>query len=564
MQAGASRGQGDRDAESNGNPRGPPSGGVLWVPSATPTDGPQDRNLSAGRFKPLREALADPPKRSTLLKIEAQVESFLSDPQKERLEFPPLQSYQRLLVHKVAEYYELGHITPDAGGHRRAVILSKLPTTSRPPQTLRSAVPSTAQPSGPPHEMKIMKSKNSRANAGKGQASVQLQKSEEALSKSAEAKERAYAEARARIFEGQGESAPSEAKPSSFSGHRKGLEKHQDLQAARHDPEYRRGPGLQQQQQQRGVPVGSGMYGMGQYPGGVAVPVGPGVDPAWTQYWAQCAAQGMMPPVPMPQMAMQSQQGQYGNTSQRGYTDSSVVGPASQWNAYQGPMVPMTWPYQQGQFAQQTGTTSQPATSQSTASYPSAAYPSAAYPSAAYPSQSTTSAFPSQPSTYPSQPSQPSGSVIGGLHSHTGSGPGPIGAPVGMSGGAYPAPSAVDEAAGAAPVGEATGGVDGNSRAATTLAMSQMGAQSMLQQQQSTAPQPIGTSSIINHSMQQAAPGTGAAVWQPPRPLGSASGVVPPGALAFQASGPDGDDEQSSSLTDLPDVLSGMNDLNIE
>jgi len=98
------------------------------------------------------------------------------------LDFPPLQSYQRLLVHKVAEYYNLGHRTPEVGVtdkrpvqmtkpeaikkcaakhtaatlHSVSLALLTPPFAPRPPATLRSLAPA-AESAGPPKEFKIMR-----------------------------------------------------------------------------------------------------------------------------------------------------------------------------------------------------------------------------------------------------------------------------------------------------------------------------------------------------------------------------------------------------------------------
>jgi len=248
------------------------------------------------------------------------------------------------LVHKVAEYYNLGHVTPEVGGHKRPVVISKEQATRMPPQPLRNAIPAP-QPTGPPKEFKILKKAAKAQNPDDWMR--QREGAEQSLEKSVEEKERAYAAARARIFEGENArdeavSASSAPASSGIQLHRKGLEKQQDLEDARHDPAYRRGlpqrtlyqptgpgygQGMPMQQMQMGAPMGH-MQGVAdhgwqqqQY-----TPMAYNTQQSYNGYNTQ--QQGMMQQVTMlPQ-------------GQQFYSmDPQAMG-APKWNAYQGPVGP--------------------------------------------------------------------------------------------------------------------------------------------------------------------------------------------------------------------------------
>ncbi|CAJ0634914.1 2187_t:CDS:2, partial [Entrophospora sp. SA101] len=58
-----------------------------------------------------------------------EMERFIDDESRSRLEFPPMNSYQRLIIHRVAQYFKLSHVV-DASG--KAVVLYKSPETQIP------------------------------------------------------------------------------------------------------------------------------------------------------------------------------------------------------------------------------------------------------------------------------------------------------------------------------------------------------------------------------------------------------------------------------------------------
>eukprot|EP01113_Clastostelium_recurvatum_P027668 TRINITY_DN3341_c0_g1_i1.p1 TRINITY_DN3341_c0_g1~~TRINITY_DN3341_c0_g1_i1.p1 ORF type:complete len:853 (+),score=161.07 TRINITY_DN3341_c0_g1_i1:126-2684(+) len=77
----------------------------------------------------LLQGLADPRSRSILLKLDMELERFLHTTLN-RLEFPPMSSYHRMLVHRAAHYFSLDHaviqvpeLDPTTGQPRKAVVV---------------------------------------------------------------------------------------------------------------------------------------------------------------------------------------------------------------------------------------------------------------------------------------------------------------------------------------------------------------------------------------------------------------------------------------------------------
>ncbi|KAI8378923.1 single-stranded nucleic acid binding R3H [Blakeslea trispora] len=55
------------------------------------------------------DLLKKPQERLFLLKLELEFEAFIKDSSKLRLDLPNMNSYQRLMIHKLAPYYKLNH-----------------------------------------------------------------------------------------------------------------------------------------------------------------------------------------------------------------------------------------------------------------------------------------------------------------------------------------------------------------------------------------------------------------------------------------------------------------------
>lgn len=146
-----------------------------------------------------------------LLKLEKELEAFISNPQLYRLDLPQMNSYQRLLVHKVAPYFKLSHFYEPM---RKSVTLCKNPKTAIPETSFAQLVePETKEQPDSAPKFKIMRrrsqDKSSNGNGPRGRHSpMSSSSSGTATSKDGvdrknmtyEERKAAYEEARARIF----------------------------------------------------------------------------------------------------------------------------------------------------------------------------------------------------------------------------------------------------------------------------------------------------------------------------------------------------------------------------
>ncbi|KAJ1672824.1 hypothetical protein EV182_006420, partial [Spiromyces aspiralis] len=67
-------------------------------------------------------AMTKPKDRMFILMVDRELEVFLRDPCRQQLQFPPMTSYHRLIIHRIATYFGLNHY---AGRGKRFVIISK-------------------------------------------------------------------------------------------------------------------------------------------------------------------------------------------------------------------------------------------------------------------------------------------------------------------------------------------------------------------------------------------------------------------------------------------------------
>lgn len=175
---------------------------------------PATATAAVARFGPLDPvllaALENSRERLTLLKFEDQIVRFIKNPREMQLNFPPLSSYHRLIIHRLAERCYLEHQTADFnttyvqgydGNASRVVTLFKTAQTVVPRVLLIDlSAEKQQQAVTPASAPKIMVRKRNasrgagNANGGRGGQDAKNQQ------RSIEDRERAYAEARARIF----------------------------------------------------------------------------------------------------------------------------------------------------------------------------------------------------------------------------------------------------------------------------------------------------------------------------------------------------------------------------
>lgn len=135
----------------------PPQGpGIGAVPNATRSQPPNPAGIDVPPDQKLLEALENPRDRVWVLKLEQDVIDFVKDPKEVSLTLPQCHSFYRLLAHKMADYYMLGHLVDDTSA---AVKLFKTPNCRIPPPLTGITAPSTAASTPPPSapQMKILR-----------------------------------------------------------------------------------------------------------------------------------------------------------------------------------------------------------------------------------------------------------------------------------------------------------------------------------------------------------------------------------------------------------------------
>ncbi|KAJ2488026.1 hypothetical protein IWW37_005017 [Coemansia sp. RSA 2050] len=97
--------------------------------------------LSTAADQILIDALCKSTDRAFLLDIEQQVIDFIDSPKLPRLSYPKQNSYRRLLLHKLADYYSLSHVV--AGRYRDEIVFYRKPNQSGEclPELLATVVP---------------------------------------------------------------------------------------------------------------------------------------------------------------------------------------------------------------------------------------------------------------------------------------------------------------------------------------------------------------------------------------------------------------------------------------
>ncbi|KAK1947382.1 R3H domain-containing protein 1 [Phytophthora citrophthora] len=183
-------------ADDGGNyPQQQEFNGSAPVGTATASaHGPLDPVLVAG--------LENARERMTLLKFEDQIVRFLKNPREPHLIFPPLSSYHRLIVHRIAQRCGLEHQTADYNPYEnssaRVVTLFKTAQSAVPRVLLIDLsadrqTPAVTPASAPRIMIRKRGAPRPGANGGRGNGA-------DKATPTLQDRERAYAEARARIF----------------------------------------------------------------------------------------------------------------------------------------------------------------------------------------------------------------------------------------------------------------------------------------------------------------------------------------------------------------------------
>ncbi|KAI9142707.1 single-stranded nucleic acid binding R3H [Paraphysoderma sedebokerense] len=101
---------------------------VRISPSPTPS-GKNSSEDASGPFidKFLLAALRNPNDRAFLLRLDTDIEAFMNDESRMSLEFPRMNSYQRLVVHRASAYWGLSHMLNQV---KQCVVLHKTPDST--------------------------------------------------------------------------------------------------------------------------------------------------------------------------------------------------------------------------------------------------------------------------------------------------------------------------------------------------------------------------------------------------------------------------------------------------
>lgn len=126
--------------------------------------------------------------RTFLLKLEMELITFVTDSNEPLKRFPPMSSYQRMLVHRVAAYFGLEHNVDNTG---KAVVVNRTPNTRLPPSTFTHII---RLANGQPRQLLR------RRPASVEDAPLKVPLGNQPKSKSVDERRMEYDQARTRIF----------------------------------------------------------------------------------------------------------------------------------------------------------------------------------------------------------------------------------------------------------------------------------------------------------------------------------------------------------------------------
>ncbi|CAH1772961.1 unnamed protein product [Owenia fusiformis] len=137
--------------------------------------------------------------RNILLKMECDLNGFVKDQKHDYLKFPPMTSYHRMLVHRVAAFFGLDHNVDTSG---KQVVVNKTPNTRIPDYKFLDHI---REDFDQPKKL-ILKRDTGSFDDGHGRSSEKMSLADK-RSKSYEEREEEYQKARERIFRTEGSSS---------------------------------------------------------------------------------------------------------------------------------------------------------------------------------------------------------------------------------------------------------------------------------------------------------------------------------------------------------------------
>ncbi|XP_016371309.1 R3H domain-containing protein 1 isoform X5 [Sinocyclocheilus rhinocerous] len=140
----------------------------------------------------------NPRDRMMLLKLEQDILDFISNIESQKRKFPPMTSYHRMLLHRVAAYFGLDHNVDQTG---KSVIINKTSNTRIPDQKFSEHIKDDKTDDF--QKRYILKRDNSSLDQDDGRLRMRLK--DDRRSKSIEEREEEYQRARDRIFAQDGQ-----------------------------------------------------------------------------------------------------------------------------------------------------------------------------------------------------------------------------------------------------------------------------------------------------------------------------------------------------------------------
>uniref|UniRef100_A0A8C1Q7X8 R3H domain containing 1 n=1 Tax=Cyprinus carpio TaxID=7962 RepID=A0A8C1Q7X8_CYPCA len=140
----------------------------------------------------------NPRDRMMLLKLEQDILDFISNIESQKRKFPPMTSYHRMLLHRVAAYFGLDHNVDQTG---KSVIINKTSNTRIPDQKFSEHIKDDKTDDF--QKRYILKRDNSSLDQDDGRLRMRLK--DDRRSKSIEEREEEYQRARDRIFAQEGQ-----------------------------------------------------------------------------------------------------------------------------------------------------------------------------------------------------------------------------------------------------------------------------------------------------------------------------------------------------------------------
>ncbi|XP_067252055.1 R3H domain-containing protein 1 isoform X6 [Chanodichthys erythropterus] len=140
----------------------------------------------------------NPRDRMMLLKLEQDILDFISNIESQKRKFPPMTSYHRMLLHRVAAYFGLDHNVDQTG---KSVIINKTSNTRIPDQKFSEHIKDDKTDDF--QKRYILKRDNSSLDQDDGRMRMRLK--DDRRSKSIEEREEEYQRARDRIFAQDGQ-----------------------------------------------------------------------------------------------------------------------------------------------------------------------------------------------------------------------------------------------------------------------------------------------------------------------------------------------------------------------